>query len=180
MDGMGAAEAACEVVLAAALVVAAGVDLRRRIVPDGCVVAVALSGAVRAALRTAASAGGGAGGGGASVSAPVEAALGAVVVLAAMLLAARLSRRGDGSAGVGGGDVKLLGAVGVWTGPLAGLLAVMASCLVSVAGWAVLGLARLAAGALRRRADVRTAFPPSLPLAPGIALAALVLVCGRG
>lgn len=176
MDGMGAAEAACEVVLAAALVVAAGVDLRRRIVPDGCVVAVALSGAVRAALRTAASAGGG----GASVSAPVEAALGAVVVLAAMLLAARLSRRGDGSAGVGGGDVKLLGAVGVWTGPLAGLLAVMASCLVSVAGWAVLGLARLAAGALRRRADVRAAFPPSLPLAPGIALAALVLVCGRG
>lgn len=171
MDGLGAAEAACEAVLAAALAVAAAVDLRSRVVPDGCVVAVALSGAARAGLRVAS---------GTLAGALAEAALGAAAVLAAMLLAARLSCDADGRAGVGGGDVKLLGAVGVWTGPLAGLLVVMASCLVSVAGWALLGLARLAVGALCRRADVRAAFPPSLPLAPGIALAALAIVCGRG
>ena len=62
-------EVACVAGLAAALGIAAATDLAHRIVPNGCAVAVALLGVVRAAARGAVPA----------------AALGAAVVLAVML-----------------------------------------------------------------------------------------------
>lgn len=147
-------EVGCLGVLAAALGVAAATDLACRIVPNGCSLAVVASGAARA-LAAATLGGRGA--------APVlSAALGAVVVFATMALAAWLSARGREGPGVGGGDVKLLTAVGVWAGPVGGLAAVGLSCLVGLVGWAVSAL-RAPHGAVSR----------GIPLAPAIALATL-------
>ncbi|WP_075279490.1 prepilin peptidase [Thermophilibacter provencensis] len=106
--------------LAVALGLAAIEDLARRVIPDGCSVAVAASGAVAAAARAAA---------GEEAGALVADALaGALATLGVMLGAALASWRARGTPGVGGGDVKLLGAVGVWLGPAWGLAAVALSC----------------------------------------------------
>lgn len=148
---------ACVGVLAAALGVAAATDLRCRIVPNGCVVAAAASGLVRALAAAA---------GGAGLAAPLRALLGGASVLAVMLVASAVSLRLGRGQGVGGGDVKLLAAVGVWVGPLAGLLAVGLSCLVGVVGWGV-------AAALRPRARP---LPDAIPLAPAVAVVTLPVV----
>ncbi|HJB48611.1 MAG TPA: prepilin peptidase [Candidatus Olsenella excrementigallinarum] len=148
---------ACVGVLAAALGVAAATDLRCRIVPNGCVVAVAASGLVRALAAAA---------GGVGPAAPLRALLGGASVLAVMLVASAVSLRLGRGQGVGGGDVKLLAAVGVWVGPLAGLLAVGLSCLVGVVGWGV-------AAALRPRARP---LPDAIPLAPAVAVVTLPVV----
>lgn len=142
-------------VLAAGLGVASASDLSRRIVPNGCVAAVAASGAARAAVR----------------GTLPRSALGALVVLAVMLAAAAASARLSGRPGVGGGDVKLLAAVGAWAGPVAGLAVVGASCALGAAGWAA---RTLAARVVRRPAP-----PPAIPLAPAIALCALVAVLAQ-
>ena len=144
-------EVACVGCLAAGLGVAAASDLASRIVPNGCVAAVALAGASRAALR----------------GSLAGAAAGVVCVAAVMLAASRVSSRLRGEPGVGGGDVKLLSAVGAWTGPVLGLAVVGASCLLGVMGWAIAWL-RAA-----RRPEAR---PDGIPLAPAIALAALAAV----
>lgn len=148
---------ACVGILAAALGVAAATDLRCRIVPNGCVVAVAASGFVRALASAA---------GGAGPAAPLRALLGGASVLAVMLAASAISQRLGRGQGVGGGDVKLLAAIGVWVGPLAGLLAVGLSCLVGVVGWGV-------AAVLRPR--VRP-LPDAIPLAPAVAVVTLPVV----
>ncbi|MBM6675593.1 prepilin peptidase [Olsenella uli] len=149
---------ACAGVLAAALGVAAATDLSCRIVPNGCALAVALSGLVRALARILAGTGG---------AAPLlRAAGGGALVLLVMLAAAALSGRHGREPGVGGGDVKLLSAVGVWTGPVGGLLAVGLSCLVGVVGWAV-------SAPLRRR---RRAATGAIPLAPAVAVVTMPLV----
>ena len=119
---------ACLATLAAALGVASATDLSCRIIPNGCVLAVACSGVVRALVN------------GPAMALVAEALLGGLSVLGIMLLAAALSTRGGGRPGVGGGDVKLLAAVGVWTGPLVGLATVALSCLVGVLLW---GLGRI-------------------------------------
>ena len=147
-------EVACVAGLAAALGIAAATDLAHRIVPNGCVVAVALLGAVRAAARGAVPA----------------AALGAAVVLAVMLAAAAASERLCGRPGVGGGDVKLLAAAGVWTGPALGLAVVGASCLLGLAGRAAGQVAARVRGGPRRSGGI--------PLAPAVAVATLVAVLG--
>lgn len=147
-------EVACVAGLAAALGIAAATDLAHRIVPNGCAVAVALLGAVRAAARGAVPA----------------AALGAAVVLAVMLAAAAASERLCGRPGVGGGDVKLLAAAGVWTGPALGLAVVGASCLLGLAGRAAVQLAARVRGRPRRSGGI--------PLALAVAVATLVAVLG--
>lgn len=158
------AEAACLVVLVAALVVAAATDVARCVVPNGCVAAVAAAGAVRAALGAAA-------GGGLAVAG--EAALGATAVLAVMLAAAWASARRSGEPGVGGGDVKLLAALGVWAGPAGGLAVVALSCALGVLGWA----AARGLGVLLGREGGRGG---GIRMGPAIALAALLVLgaCG--
>ena len=59
---------------------------------------------------------------------------GAVVVVALLTVAASLSRRIHGRDGVGAGDIKLLGALGLWAGPVGGLAVVGGSCLLALAG----------------------------------------------
>ena len=114
-------EVACVGCLAAGLGVASASDLASRVVPNGCVAAVALAGASRAALR----------------GSLAEAAAGVVCIAVVMLAASLASSRLRGEPGVGGGDVKLLSAVGAWTGPVLGLAVVGASCLLGVMGWAI-------------------------------------------
>lgn len=155
-------EGASLVVMAAALALAARTDLERRVIPNGCSVAVGVSGLVRAAARRA---------GGAGAGAVAEAALGVLAVLAVMGLAAAASRRLSGRSGVGGGDVKLLSAVGAWVGPVAGLVVVALSCAVGVAAWAI--------GAVARRDRPARAAESAIPLAPAVALSAMaVVLCG--
>lgn len=148
---------ACLGVLAAALGVAAATDLSCRIVPNGCVAAVAASGLVRALLAPTS-------GGGCLVSL-VAALAGGALVLAVMLATALLSARGGRAPGVGGGDVKLLSSVGVWVGPLGGLLVVALSCLVGLLGWLIAS----ARSSRRER-------PTGIPLAPAVAMVALPVV----
>lgn len=145
-------EVACVTGLAAALGVAAATDLARRIIPNGCVAVVAALGAARAAAR----------------GTLPGAALGALVVLAAMLLAAAASERVSGRPGVGGGDVKLLAAAAVWTGPVLGLAVVGASCLLGAMGWAATRLAGRLVG--------RGRTSEGIPLAPAVAIATLAAV----
>ena len=93
----------CLGVLAAALGVAAATDLSCRIVPNGCAIAVAAAGALRAAVASAHHH---------DVMPLLSATGGGLVVLVVMLAAAGLSARAGHGPGVGGGDVKLLSAVG--------------------------------------------------------------------
>lgn len=145
-------EVACVTGLAAALGVAAMTDLARRIIPNGCVAVVAALGAARAAVR----------------GTLPGAALGALVVLAAMLLAAAASECVSGRPGVGGGDVKLLAAAAIWTGPVLGLAVVGASCLLGATGWAAMQLAGRLVG--------RGRTSEGIPLAPAVAIATLAAV----
>lgn len=162
-----AAWVAARAVLAVALGLAAVEDLARRVIPDGCSVAVAASGAVAVAARAAA--------GGAAGALVADALSGALVALAVMLGAALASWRARGTPGVGGGDVKLLGAVGVWLGPAWGLAAIALSCAVALALWGAARLARRAIGAGASAAPGAAA-GAGVPLAPGIAVATLGIV----
>ncbi|QOY60359.1 prepilin peptidase [Thermophilibacter immobilis] len=161
-------------VLAAALGVAAVTDLARRVVPNGCVVAVAVSGAAQACAGVLL--------GGSASQACLRSVCGLTCALVVMLATAAVSARIRGTPGVGGGDVKLLAVVGVWVGPARVLVVIALSCLVAVAGWVVLrivaswaarGNARASAFPLAR--DGR-ALAQGIPLAPAIALSALVMV----
>lgn len=153
-------------VLAVALAVAGRTDLESRTIPNGCSAAAAASGLAAALLR-------GLGGEGA---APVASSvLGAGAVLLVMALSAAVSRRLMGRPGVGGGDVKLLSAVGAWTGPAWGLAVVAGACATSLA------LSGLEC-ALQRLTGHKSvihglgATAGGIPLGPGIALSALTVV----
>lgn len=162
---LAAAWWAAAAVMAVALAVAAREDLERRVIPNGCCLAVAASGLVAAALRA---------GAGVGPSALAGSVLGVAVVLAVMLLAAAASRRATGRPGVGGGDVKLLAAAGAWAGPVWGLVVVAGSCVASLA---LCGLSRILAplcrhkGVMYRLSDTAG----GIPLGPGIALIALAV-----
>ena len=153
----------CLVVLLGALTWSTVTDLRRRAIPNGCAFATALSGlALGVAEGTLA-----------------RSLAGGLVVLAMLLLAAGASARVSGAPGIGGGDVKLLSALGLWLGPVTGLAAVALSCLLGVVGWA------LAAGARRLRCRSEGEAPcgdPAglgIPMAPAIALAARLALPAR-
>lgn len=156
---------AARAVLAVALGLAAIEDLARRVIPDGCSVAVAASGAASVAARAAA--------GEAAGALVADALAGALATLAVMLGAALASWRARGTPGVGGGDVKLLGAVGVWLGPAWGLAAVALSCTAALVLWGAARLVRRAVGAGAARGAAAGA---GVPLAPGIAVTTLGIV----
>ena len=103
--------------LAAALGLAAAEDLARRVIPNGCVVAVAASGHAAALSRAA----------GGEAAALAAAPAGALATLSVMFAAALVSWRVRGAPGVGGGDIKLLAAAGGWLGPVWGLASVALS-----------------------------------------------------
>lgn len=155
-----AAVVCCHVVLAVALVTAAAVDLARRVIPDGCAAAVLGSGVARALLGTVT---------GGESGLLGDAALGVTVVFGVMLATAWASARLGGEAGVGGGDVKLLSALGAWAGPVGGLAIVALSCALGVAGWA----SRRALEVLLAREG---AAGNGICLAPAIAFGTLVVL----
>lgn len=143
-------------ILVVSLGLASVSDLSNRTIPNACVVSAALAATPL------------------SVSAPdPPAALGrslcgAAVVIALLAAAASLSRRVHGQDGVGAGDIKLLGALGLWAGPVGGLAVVGASCLIALAGRAV--AQRTRGGAQSVAANCGGA----MPMAPAIFAAALL------
>lgn len=148
--------ATCLVVVVAALCLAAASDLGSRIIPNGCVAAVAA--ARLPALACCEDRG----------AMLAESVLGAVAVFALLLLSAAVSRKATGSCGIGGGDLKLLSALGLWAGPVGGLAIVGLSCLFALAGRLVVRRVREAASyaALGRGAP--------LPLGPPILAGAMI------
>jgi len=152
--------------LGAALAVAALSDLAWRIIPNGCVASVALSWLLvcgsgeKVAERLAE-----------GVAGALAALLLMLAALLLMLAAARLGVALGRGAGVGGGDVKLLSASALWTGPVWGLALVGASCAVGLCAHGVAWLARRAF-----RPDAAAA--GGIPLGPSIAVCLLVFVLG--
>lgn len=173
--GLELLQALAFVVLAAALIVAAAVDLAKRIVPDACVAAVAISRAVWLlaevfSTKTSAAEVG---------NELLWSFVGGLVVFAVMAVSAWVSARLRGSVGVGGGDIKLLSAVGLWVGPVMGLFVVALACGLTVLVWGAVALVRRARGSERVQEGRVVAFSTGLPLAPGIAVSGLmgVIAC---
>ena len=143
-------------ILVVSLGLASASDLSNRTIPNACVVSAALAATPLA------------------VSAPdLLAALGrslcgAVVVIALLTVAASLCRGIHGHDGVGAGDIKLLGALGLWAGPVGGLAVVGASCLIALAGRAAVLWVRQSASRVALCRD------GSMPMAPAIFAAALL------
>ena len=150
----------CLVVVAASLVLAAASDIGSRIIPNGCVAVVA---AARLPVLACC------GDRGPMVA---ESVFGSVAVFTLLLLCSIVSRRLTGSPGIGGGDLKLLSALGLWAGPVGGLAIVGLSCLIALAGRFVVRRAREAASyaALGRGAP--------LPLGPSILVASMIALAG--
>ncbi|MDO4849280.1 MAG: prepilin peptidase [Coriobacteriia bacterium] len=153
--------ASCLGVVIAALALAAASDLASRIIPNGCVLAVALARVPVLAV---------AGNPGQTLA---ESVLGMATVLGFLLLSAVVSRAVTGSPGLGGGDLKLLAALGLWAGPVGGLALVGASCLIALAGRFACQRMREASSyaALHRGAP--------MPMAPAILLATLLALLAQ-
>lgn len=109
-------------VVAAVLIWASVEDLRTRTIPNACPLVV-----------IAAWFGRNLGGEDANVDL-VEGLWGLATVSALLVACDLLDRKLLGARGIGGGDVKLLGSLGLWTGGASGLLMVGASCLIAVVG----------------------------------------------
>lgn len=156
--------------LAVALIVAAVVDLAKRIVPDACVAVVALSRAVWllaevfSAKTSVAEAG----------SELLWSLVGGLVVFAMMAASAWVSVRLRGSVGVGGGDIKLLSAVGLWVGPVMGLFVVALACGLTVLVWGISVFVRRVREGRHTQEGSSVAISTELPLAPGIAVSGLM------
>ena len=145
-----AREAIAVVMLLAALGASCVCDLRWRRIPNACVATVVLAGLL-------------------SCKDVVTSVVGAALVLLVLLATQMAFMRARGETGMGGGDVKLLAASGLWVGPVGGLFVVAASCLLGLVG-------RAALLAARRRP--RTA---GIPLAPAISVSLLgTLLLGGG
>lgn len=143
-------------ILVVSLGLASVSDLSNRTIPNACVVSAALAATPLAV-----------------VAPDLPAALGrslsgAAAVVALLAVAASLCRGIHGHDGVGAGDVKLLGALGLWAGPVGGLAVVGASCLIALAGRAAVLWVRQSAW---RAALCRDG---SMPMAPAIFAAALL------
>lgn len=151
--------ATCLVIVAASLSLAAASDLGSRTIPNGCVAAVAAARLPVLAFCDE------------RPPVLVESFLGLATVLALLLLSAAVSRRMTGSCGIGGGDLKLFSALGLWAGPVGGLAIVGLSCLVALAGRLIVRRARDAASyaALGRGAP--------LVLGPSILAGSMIVLC---
>ncbi len=151
--------ATCLVIVAASLFLAAASDLGSRTIPNGCVAAVAAARLPVLAFCDE------------RLPVLVESFLGLATVLALLLLSAAVSRRMTGSCGIGGGDLKLFSALGLWAGPVGGLAIVGLSCLVALAGRLIVRRARDAASyaALGRGAP--------LVLGPSILAGSMIVFC---
>lgn len=143
---MSAIRIACWAVLTVALLVAAVVDARRRIIPNPCCSAVAASAVVMWLI------------GADTWGSFASGVVGAGVVAALLAMTAAVSRALTGARGIGGGDIKLYCALALWGGWTGGVFVVAASC--------VLALAWPAAARLMGHEDVK-----SMPMAPAIAAA---------
>ncbi len=145
--------------MAASLFLAAASDLGSRTIPNGCVAAVAAARLPVLAFCDE------------RLPVLVESFLGLATVLALLLLSAAVSRRMTGSCGIGGGDLKLFSALGLWAGPVGGLAIVGLSCLVALAGRLIVRRARDAASfaALGRGAP--------LVLGPSILAGSMIVLC---
>ena len=144
----------------ATLVVSLGLasvsDLSSRTIPNACTAAAALAAAPLVASAP-------------DLSAALGRSLsGAAVVVALLTVAASLCRGIHGRDGVGAGDIKLLGALGLWAGPVGGLAVVGASCLIALAGRAAVLWVRQSASRVALCRD------GSMPMAPAIFAAALL------
>ena len=128
-------------------------DLRHFWLPDRLVALLAATGLVPAVL--------------AAVSDPLLLAgpiIGATLGFGLLWLAARLYRGWRGREGLGAGDPKLLGAIGLWLGPL--------GVVETLLGASLLGLAAVAGLAIVRRAP---AADTAMPLGTLLALAAFAV-----
>lgn len=143
-------------VLVVSLGLASASDLSSRTIPNACVAGTAL-----AATPLVASAPDLPAAIGRSIS-------GAAIVVALLAAAASFSRRVHGRDGVGAGDIKLLGALGLWAGPVGGLAVVGASCLIALAGRAAVLWVRQSAS------RVALCRGGAMPMAPAIFAAALL------
>ena len=124
-------------------------DLRHFWLPDRLVILLAATGLVPATLAAAS-----------DWRLLAGSLLGAALGFGLLWLAARLYRGWRGREGLGAGDPKLLGAIGLWLGPLGVVETLLGACLI--------GLAAVAGLALARRAP---AADTALPLGPLLALA---------
>lgn len=141
------------------LAVAARSDLRTRTVPNGCSVAVAVLGLARAVAR----------------GALPEALLGAAAVAAVLLATAKVFLWLRGDPGIGGGDVKLLAASAVWTGPFGGLAAVAFACAFGLAASGAYRLYKCLSG---RKIVIPTLISVSggIPMAPAIGISVMTIL----
>ena len=135
------------------LLLLAVLDLRHLWLPDRLVALLAASGFVFAGLAAASDP--------VLLTGPL---LGALLGFGILWLTAKLYRGWRGREGLGAGDPKLLGAIGVWLGPL--------GVVETLLGASLLGLGAVAGLALARRAP--TADTP-LPLGTLLALAAFAV-----
>lgn len=141
--------------IAVTLAVCAVTDARRRIIPNCCVIIVVV---VRGVFLLASSCGG---------ETCASAFVGAGEALAVLMISARVSQAAFGTRGIGGGDVKLVSALGLCFGAAwTPLLIVLTSAFILVAQ---------CGHAIRyERAGWRYALERAVPAAPAIALAAAV------
>jgi leader peptidase (prepilin peptidase)/N-methyltransferase len=107
-------------------------DLRHFWLPRGLVLGLAASGAAVAFARF-----------GPALPLATEALAGGALGFAMLWIIAALYRRVRGREGMGGGDPALLGAIGLWVGPVGTVVTVLAASLFALAGAvAMLGLGR--------------------------------------
>ena len=111
-------------------------DLRHFWLPDRLVILLAATGLVPATLAAASD--------WRLLAGPL---LGAALGFGILWLAARLYRGWRGREGLGVGDPKLLGAIGLWLGPLGVVVTLLGACLIGLAVVAGLALARRALAA---------------------------------
>ena len=128
-------------------------DLRHFWLPDRLVILLAATGLIPALLVAASDV--------RLIAGPL---LGATLGFGLLWLAARFYRSLRGREGLGAGDPKLLGAIGVWLGPL--------GVVETLLGASLIGLAAVAALVLARRAPTADT---ALPLGTGLALAAFAV-----
>lgn len=138
--------------IASVLVVASAADLDRRVIPNWAVATACL---VRLSFLVAS----GLLAGRPPLAEVPPALVGGLAVSLPTLLLGLAMRRFTGQEGIGGGDVKLLFAVGLCLGPLRGLLVVLLACALGVS--LVLTCSRLGRG----QSDDTFAFGPPIAIA---------------